>query len=284
MNMVADGSSSSRALCGARSGARLKRPWPTTRYSAGPCRPRSSITPISALRWPIRSDSGSVKAPAIGVNLRAPPIKRLRRRLTSLRPRRDLAGIVLHDPASTAFLPALINFKGYVALQAWRVSNWLWQQNRRDLGLLLQSESSDSLQVSIHPSASIGTAVFLDHATGVVIGSFVTIGDEVTILQNVTIGRNVETPNRARKIGRGVLLSTGNHSRRHQHRRLCQDRRGIGRDVRRAKRLYGGRCTRAPDQLPRTGSSLNPGSVAPNKLAQIPHPVTVRRHRRNPRR
>ena len=123
--------------------------------------------------------------------------------------RRDLEGIVLHDPASTAFLPALLNFKGYVALQAWRVSNWLWQRNRRDLALLLQSESSDSLQVSIHPSASIGTAVFLDHATGIVIGSFVTIGDEVTILQNVTIGRNVETPNRAPRIGRGVLLSTG---------------------------------------------------------------------------
>ena len=51
--------------------------------------------------------------------------------------------------------------------------------------------------------------MFLDPATGVVIGSFVTIGDEVTILQNVTIGRNVETPNRAPRIGRGVLLSTG---------------------------------------------------------------------------
>jgi serine O-acetyltransferase len=123
--------------------------------------------------------------------------------------RRDLAGIVVHDPASTAFLPALLNFKGYVALQAWRASNWLWRRNRRDLALLFQSESSDSLQVSIHPSASIGTAVFLDHATGIVIGSFVTIGDEVTILQNVTIGRNVETPNRAPRIGRGVLLSTG---------------------------------------------------------------------------
>jgi serine O-acetyltransferase len=121
----------------------------------------------------------------------------------------DLEGIVLHDPASTALLPALINFKGFVALQAWRLSNWLWQRDRRDLALLLQSESSDSLQVSIHPSASIGTAVFLDHATGIVIGSFVSIGDEVTILQNVTIGRNVETPNRAPKIGRGVLLSTG---------------------------------------------------------------------------
>jgi serine O-acetyltransferase len=121
--------------------------------------------------------------------------------------RRDLEGIVLHDPASTAFLPALLNFKGYVALQAWRVSNWLW--HRPDFALLLQSESSDSLQVSIHPSASIGTAVFLDHATGIVVGSFVTVGDEVTILQNVTIGREVETPNRAPKIGRGVVLSTG---------------------------------------------------------------------------
>jgi serine O-acetyltransferase len=123
--------------------------------------------------------------------------------------RRDLEGIVLHDPASTAFLPALLNFKGYVALQAWRVSNWLWHRNRRDLALLLQSESSDSLQVSIHPSASIGTAVFLDHASGIVVGSFATIGDNVTMMQNVTIGRKVEIPNRAPKIGRGVLLSTG---------------------------------------------------------------------------
>lgn len=122
---------------------------------------------------------------------------------------RDLEGIVRHDPASTALLPALLNFKGYVALQAWRVSNWLWHRNRRDLALLLQSDSSDSLQVSIHPSAGIGTSVFLDHATGIVVGAFVTIGNEVTIMQNVTIGRKVEAPDRAPRIGRGVLLSTG---------------------------------------------------------------------------
>src|SRR5260221_4027074 len=122
---------------------------------------------------------------------------------------RDLEVIVLNDPASSGPLPVLLNFKGYVALQTWRVSNWLWRQNRRDLALLLQSESSDSLQVSIHPSASIGTSVFLDHATGVVVGAFVTIGDEVTIQQNVTVGRKAESPNRAPRIGRGVLLSTG---------------------------------------------------------------------------
>lgn len=123
--------------------------------------------------------------------------------------RRDLAWIVRNDPASIGLLPTLLNVKGYVALQAWRVSNWLWHRNRRDLALLLQSCSSNSLQVSIHPSATIGTSVFLDHATGIVVGAFVTIGDEVTIMQNVTVGRNAEDPNKAPRIGRGVLLSSG---------------------------------------------------------------------------
>ncbi len=122
---------------------------------------------------------------------------------------RDLEWIVRKDPASAGLLPVLLNFKGYLALQGWRVSTWLWRQDRRDLALLMQSASSDLLQVSIHPSASIGTPVFLDHGTGVVIGSFVSIGDEATIQQNVTVGRKAESPNRAPRIGRGVLLSTG---------------------------------------------------------------------------
>ena len=122
---------------------------------------------------------------------------------------RDLQSIAIHDPAMTTLLPPLLNFKGFVALQAWRVSNWLWRQRRNDLALLLQSLSSDQLQVSIHPSASIGTSVFLDHATGIIIGAFAVIGDEVTILQNVTIGRKPSEPDRAPTIGRGVYLSAG---------------------------------------------------------------------------
>jgi serine O-acetyltransferase len=122
---------------------------------------------------------------------------------------RDLQSIAVHDPATTTLLPPLLNFKGYVALQAWRLSNWLWRQRRNDLALLLQSLSSDQLQVSIHPTASIGSSVFLDHATGIIIGAFAVIGDEVTILQNVTVGRKLSEPDRAPKIGRGVLLSAG---------------------------------------------------------------------------
>lgn len=122
---------------------------------------------------------------------------------------RDLYGIVSRDPAPTALLPVLLNFKGFVALQTWRVANWLWRQNRTDLALLLQSASSEQLAVSIHPSASIGSSVFLDHATGIVVGALVSIGDDVTIYQNVTIGRKPDDPVRAPRIGRGAFVSSG---------------------------------------------------------------------------
>jgi len=121
----------------------------------------------------------------------------------------DLRGIAARDPAGTALLPPLLNYKGYIALQAHRVANWLWSNERFDLALLLQAEASTALQVSIHPSATIGTSVFLDHATGIVIGAFAAIGDDVTILQNVTIGRSDVLPGRGPRIGRGVLLSAG---------------------------------------------------------------------------
>jgi serine O-acetyltransferase len=122
---------------------------------------------------------------------------------------RDLSAIATHDPAVTGFLAPLLNFKGYVALQAYRVSNWFWRRDRVDLALLLQSEASDTLQVSIHPSVRIGTSVFLDHATAIVVGAFVEIGDEVTILHNVTIGRKDTPAVCAPRIGRGVYLSAG---------------------------------------------------------------------------
>ena len=84
---------------------------------------------------------------------------------------RDLQAIAIHDPAIADLLPPLLHFKGYVALQAWRVSNWLWRHDHRDAALLFQNEASNLLQVSIHPAASIGSSVYLDHATGIVIGA-----------------------------------------------------------------------------------------------------------------
>ena len=121
---------------------------------------------------------------------------------------RDLQAIAKNDPARAGLLTPLLHFKGYVALQAFRVSNWLWHTGHADPALLFQNEASNALQVSIHPAATIGSSVYLDHATGIVIGANVEIGDDVTILQNVSIGRRSELPARAPRIGRGVYIGS----------------------------------------------------------------------------
>lgn len=122
---------------------------------------------------------------------------------------RDLQSITLRDPAVTSLLTPLLHYKGYVALQAWRVSNWLWRRGHGDAAMLFQNEASNVLQVSIHPAARIGASVHLDHATGIVIGANVVIGDEVTILQHVSIGRRGDLPARSPRIGRGVFIGAG---------------------------------------------------------------------------
>ena len=121
----------------------------------------------------------------------------------------DLQAIASRDPALAGLLAPLLHYKGYVALQAWRVSNWLWRWDHADPALLFQNEASNTLQVSIHPAAMIGSSVYLDHATGIVIGANVVIGDDVTILQNVSIGRSSGLPARSPWIGRGVFIGAG---------------------------------------------------------------------------
>jgi serine O-acetyltransferase len=121
----------------------------------------------------------------------------------------DLQAIVRGDPAIAGLLSPLLHFKGYIALQAWRASHWLWRHDHCDSALLFQNEASNVLQVSIHPAAQIGSAVYLDHATGIVIGANVVIGDGVTILQNVSIGRSSELPARSPRIGSNVYIGAG---------------------------------------------------------------------------
>jgi serine O-acetyltransferase len=73
----------------------------------------------------------------------------------------------------------------------------------------LHGRITQALHVSIHPSVTIGSGLFIDHGTGVTIGEGVTIGDDGSILQDVTIGRSPEGEAGVPRIGRGVLLSAG---------------------------------------------------------------------------
>lgn len=122
----------------------------------------------------------------------------------------DILAVYERDPACFEYVQPFLYFKGYLALQAQRVAHWLWLRDRRPLALYLQSRMSELLQVDIHPATIIGKGVFIDHATGVVIGETCVIEDDVSILQGVTLGgTGKEIGDRHPKIRRGALISVG---------------------------------------------------------------------------
>lgn len=124
--------------------------------------------------------------------------------------RADLLAIKDRDPAFSALSAPFLYYKGYHALQAYRVAHWLWSEKRKSLALFLQNQISVVFGVDIHPAARVGKGVLLDHGTGIVIGETAVVEDDVSILQSVTLGgTGKESGDRHPKIRRGVLLSAG---------------------------------------------------------------------------
>ncbi len=122
----------------------------------------------------------------------------------------DLQAVAERDPAIKTLLQPFLYFKGFQALQAWRVAHWLWGQGRETLAFHFQSRISELFQVDIHPAAKMGSGLFLDHGTGIVIGETAVVGDEVSMLHGVTLGGSgAERGDRHPKIGKGVLLGAG---------------------------------------------------------------------------
>jgi serine O-acetyltransferase len=124
--------------------------------------------------------------------------------------RLDLIAIVSRDPAAGGLANAFLNHKGYHALQSHRMSHWAWNQGRRPLAHFLQNRANEVFAIDIHPAARLGTGIFIDHGTGVVIGETSVVGDDVSILQDVTLGGSgKQAGDRHPKVGRGVLIGAG---------------------------------------------------------------------------
>ena len=122
----------------------------------------------------------------------------------------DLVAIRTRDPAAESYLTPFLYYKGFHALQWHRVGHWLWRSRRRDLAHFLQSRVSEVFAVDIHPAVPIGSGVFIDHATGLVVGETAVIGDDVSILHEVTLGgTGKERGDRHPKVRNGVLLGAG---------------------------------------------------------------------------
>lgn len=124
--------------------------------------------------------------------------------------RADIVATIDRDPAADRYLEPVLYFKGFHAIQTHRLAHWLLRKGRRDFAYYLQSRSSAVFQTDINPAVPIGRGIFLDHATGLVVGQTAVIEDDVSLLQGVTLGgTGKETGDRHPKIRRGVLIGAG---------------------------------------------------------------------------
>jgi serine O-acetyltransferase len=124
--------------------------------------------------------------------------------------RADLTATFDRDPACHRYIDPLLYFKGYQALQTHRMAHRLWHLGRKDFAYYLQSRSSMISSLDIHPNASIGKGVMIDHGHDIVIGETCVIEDNVSMMQGVTLGgTGKETGDRHPKIRRGVLIGAG---------------------------------------------------------------------------
>jgi len=124
--------------------------------------------------------------------------------------RKDLEAVLRRDPASRGISEPFLHYKGFHALECYRVSHWLWENGRHTLASYLQNRISEVFAVDIHPAARIGKGILIDHATSVVIGETSVVEDDVSLLHEVTLGGTGKTTgDRHPKVRRGVLIGAG---------------------------------------------------------------------------
>lgn len=124
--------------------------------------------------------------------------------------RADLQAVYERDPASHGYLTPFLYFKGFHALQTYRIAHWLWNQRRRVLAVHLQNRISEVFGADIHPAARLGSGILVDHGTSVVIGETAVVEDNVSLLHEVTLGgTGKERGDRHPKVRHGVLIGAG---------------------------------------------------------------------------
>ena len=122
----------------------------------------------------------------------------------------DIKAIIERDPACTSSVEAFLFYRGFKALQTYRVAHYFWNQNRRTLARLIQTMIVDSYSMDLHPGARIEAGIFIDHGTGIVIGETARVARNVSMLHNVTLGGTGKTTGiRHPNICEGVMLGAG---------------------------------------------------------------------------
>ena len=124
--------------------------------------------------------------------------------------RRDVRAVRQRDPAARGWLEIVLCYPGLHAVWGYRISHWLWHHRLRLAARVWSAMIRAFTAVDIHPGARLGPGLFIDHATGVVIGETAVVEDDVSMLHGVTLGgTGKEEGDRHPKIRRGVLISVG---------------------------------------------------------------------------
>jgi serine O-acetyltransferase len=100
----------------------------------------------------------------------------------------DIDSMMVRDPAARTRLDVIFSYPGFHALMIYRLGNRLWRWKRYFLGRLVSHMGRWLTGIEIHPGATIGRRLFIDHGMGVVVGETAILGDDVTLYQGVTLG------------------------------------------------------------------------------------------------
>jgi serine O-acetyltransferase len=124
--------------------------------------------------------------------------------------RDDIRAAKERDPAIPSTLQVVFAYPGVHAIWGYRVSHWLWGRGAKVAARTLGEVTRILTGVDIHPGATLGTGLFIDHATGVVIGETAEVGDDVTIYHGVTLGGSgKDSGKRHPTIGDRVTIGAG---------------------------------------------------------------------------
>lgn len=124
--------------------------------------------------------------------------------------RRDVLSALERDPAARNVLEIVLVYSGLHAIWGYRLAHWFWQHNHKLSGRLLSQFVRNLTGIEIHPGATIGQGLFIDHGMGVVIGETSEIGDDVTLYHGVTLGgTSLEKGKRHPTLGDRVVVGAG---------------------------------------------------------------------------
>lgn len=123
----------------------------------------------------------------------------------------DLQAAKTQDPAASNLFEVALVYSGVHAIWSHRVAHAIWQRpHLRGLARIVSQVSKTLTGIEIHPGATIGRRLFIDHGTGVVVGETAEIGDDVLMYQGVTLGgRALSKTKRHPTIGNHVMLGAG---------------------------------------------------------------------------